>query len=354
MKTYEKKAFWKFFAIYFASVAILITVSGYFYFQQQKETFISKEQFSMILYARMLKTSNFNYKREGFTYEILKKEIKNFNPQNLKLTECCFEKIVPNRNNLGYLLIKKDRKEFDENIKKLLLKIIVVEFSLLFLFGVISFYLSKLSLKPMQETIKRLDWFAKDLIHDLNTPVTSILLNIKLLKKDPLCKGKKELSRIETSTKEIASLYKNLNILLEEKTFKMEKIDICPLIKEMAEEYSLKFRNIKISVECKSFEVKVNSAAIKQILHNLLTNACKYNVEGGSVKIWTKNRTLYIKDTGKGIENVDLIFKRYYKEQKSGSGIGLHIVKTLCDAMDIEIEAESKKNFGTVVMLSFP
>ncbi len=354
MISYEKGSFWKFFSIYFASVALLILAAGYFYFKQQKEALISREQFSIIWYARMLKTTGYRYKKEGFSYRILDREIRDFNPQNLRLTECCIEKIVPSRQKNRYILIKKRREEFDAKIESLIIKIALAQLLLLTLFGAISAILAHISLRPMREMILRLDHFAKDLIHDLNTPITSILLNIRLLKKDSACGGKRELERIEKSADEISSLYKNLNILLEEGTFKMERIDLCPLIAELVELYRLRFPSLQISFRCKEFRVKANEAAMRQILHNLLTNACKYNSSHGKVEIWTQQGRLYIKDSGPGIERVDLIFNRHYKEQSGGSGIGLHIVKTLCDAMGIEIEAESKKGIGTVVTLAFP
>ncbi len=354
MKSYEKGAFWRFFLIYFASVAVLITVSGYFYFKQQKEALISHEQFSIIWYARMLKTTGFSYAKEGFSYEILDRRIERFNPQNLKITACCIEKIVPSRRDGRYILVKKDRAEYDRGIRSLVVKIVTVQLLLLLLFALISMVLAHLSLRPMRQTILRLDRFAKDLIHDLNTPVTSILLNLRLLQKDEACGRKRELQRIATSANEIAALYKNLNILLEEKTFKTARFDLCPMLAELTEHYRLRFPDLAIDVRCERFEVTANEAAIKQVLHNLLTNACKYNRKGGSVEIWTRGKALFIKDGGEGIEHVEKIFQRHYKESDSGSGIGLHIVKTLCDAMGIAVSAESRKSIGTVVTLEFP
>lgn len=354
MKSHEKGAFWRFFLIYFASVALLITVSGYFYFRQQKEALVSHEQFSIIWYARMLKTTGFAYTKEGFTYEIVERRIERFDPQNLKITPCCIEKIVPSRQNGRYILVKKDRKEFDRRIDSLIAWIVAVQIVLLLLFALISMALAQISLRPMREAIVRLDRFAKDLIHDLNTPVTSILLNLRLLKKDRSCTQKRELQRIETSANEIAALYRNLNILLEEETFKTTRFDLCPMLDELAEHYRLRFPDLAIELRCGNFVVTANAAAMKQVLHNLLTNACKYNRKNGNVEIWTRGKRLFIKDGGHGIEHVEKIFQRHYKESESGSGIGLHIVKTLCDAMGIEITAESRKGIGTVVTLEFP
>ncbi|WP_187648383.1 ATP-binding protein [Nitrosophilus labii] len=246
MKRYEKRVFWKFFVIYFASVSLLILSAGYFYYKEQKQVLLSKEQFSLILYARMLKMSDFRYKKDGYFYEILDKKIEKFEPRNLKITDCCIEKIVPNRYQQGFIVVKKSKEEFLNHKRKLIIKVLIIQVLLLLFFGVISFFLAKLAIKPLQETINRLSLFIKDLIHDLNTPVTFILLNLKLLNSYNECKDKKELVRIENSAKEIADLYKNLNILLEERTFKKEELNLYEIVKDVVEIIKTKYYDIRV------------------------------------------------------------------------------------------------------------
>ena len=60
---------------------------------------------------------------------------------------------------------------------------------------------------------------------------------------------------------------------------------------------------------------------------------------------------LLIKDSGRGIDNVKKVFERYYKESERGLGIGMHIVKKLCDALGIGIRIESEPGKGTIVAL---
>ncbi|HIE35094.1 MAG TPA: ATP-binding protein, partial [Campylobacterales bacterium] len=54
----------------------------------------------------------------------------------------------------------------------------------------------------------------------------------------------------------------------------------------------------------------------------------------------------------KGIKKPDKVFDRYYKEQDRGIGIGLHIVKKLCDELMIPIHIKSKENKGTEIGLN--
>ena len=62
---------------------------------------------------------------------------------------------------------------------------------------------------------------------------------------------------------------------------------------------------------------------------------------------------LCIEDSGIGIENIDEVFERSYKEHVSGHGLGLDIVKRLCEAMNIKISLTSKVGEGSTFYLEF-
>ena len=103
----------------------------------------------------------------------------------------------------------------------------------------------------------------------------------------------------------------------------------------------------------KSVIIRSNKNAIDRILDNLLTNACKYNKKNGQVSIHLTNDKLIIKDTGIGIKNTKKVFQRYYKENENGLGIGMNIVKQLCDILEINIAITSIVDEGTMVELTF-
>ena len=69
--------------------------------------------------------------------------------------------------------------------------------------------------------------------------------------------------------------------------------------------------------------------------------------------MYAKENILYIQDSGVGIKKTQNIFKRNYKEQNSGHGIGLDIVKRLCDSMDINISVSSVVGEGTLIVIRF-
>jgi two-component system OmpR family sensor kinase len=350
---YEKNAFWKFFSIYFGSVAFLILLSGFFYFQEQKKTLIEKEHFSMIEYVRQLKMQQEPKDTKYISHVIIDINIENFNMDNFDTKGEYFQKYMPFSWDGDYILVKKDKTKYYKKLHQIKIYIISVQILLLCLFAMISYFLAMRALKPMQDAITKLDNFSKDLIHDLNTPITSILLNMKILEASGGFEKNKALVRIKRSVEDIGELHNNLTLLLHEDTFIVQKESIFEIIKEVALIHQKIYTDIKFGIEYKEFYANVNRDAFKQVMVNIISNACKYNKKNGYIKIFVKDNALYIEDSGIGIYNPENIFKRSYKEHGSGHGIGLDIVKRLCDVMDIEIKAVSKVGVGTTISLKF-
>lgn len=351
MLGHEKKAFWKFFSIYFGSVAILILASGYFYFEQQKKELIEKEHFSMIEYIRKIKMKQLPHADTGISYEILDIVLPDFNMDNFNIEGDAFTKYMPYSWEGGYILIKKDKRRYYENLSKIKLTIIVTQLFLLALFALLSYFLSMAALKPMQVAIRKLDDFSKDLIHDLNTPITSILLNMKLLDKNSSFKENKPLARIKRSVEDISELHVNLTTLLQEDTMIMLEEDLSKIVSEVVLTHKRIYPDIDFEVNVTNLRATINRNAFKQVMVNLISNACKYNKSKGLVKVYSKDKTLYIQDSGVGIKNPSEIFARSYKEHTSGYGIGLDIVKRLCDAMNIKISVISKVGESSTFIL---
>ena len=352
MLKHEKVAFWKFFSIYFGSVALLILASGFFYFGEQEKLMIKKEHFSMIEFTRQLKMK-LNPEDEHIQYKHIDIEINNFNMNNFTIKDDKFLKYMPFSWEGGYILVTKDKKHYHEKLLIIKLKIIALQAVLLLLFGFISYLLAVRALKPMQNAITKLDNFSKDLIHDLNTPITSMFLNIKLLDSKEQFQDNKPLQRIKKSLEDIGELHSNLTILLQEDTMIVQKENLFDIVSDVVNTHKKIYSDIKFIVIASEVYATINRDAFKQIIVNIVSNACKYNVENGYVKVYMKDGVLQIEDGGMGIENPKQIFERSYKEHVSGHGIGLDIVKRLCEVMGIVISASSTIGEGTTISLVF-
>ena len=348
MHHHEKRAFLKFFITYFISVALLIIVSGFFYYIQIKNHLLKAEEFSLIEYGRHIKQKLplDEYNQSIYLHRYVNIPGKHIDIRNFTITDSSFIKYLPTKKANYYLEITKKKDTFNKKLFMLILKIVAIQFLLLLLFAYISYKLAKNSLKPLQDSISTLDKFAKDLIHDLNTPVTSIKLNMKLLDKDSNCAKNPALLRVKKSVETISELHKNLTILLQEETFQIEDINICKVLKEIMQVHQQLYPNLKFIYECSNLTAKLNTHAIKQILQNLISNACKYNIKNGYLKVYTQKNRLYIENSGAGITDTNKIFERFYSTNPKGSGIGLDIVNRLSKVMkiDIEVISDNQKN----------
>jgi two-component system OmpR family sensor kinase len=349
---HEKTAFLKFFLTYFVSVALLILVSGFFYFEQMSFQLKKAEHFSLIAYARSIKMGEtLKQFSKDYHYKVVMRD-KEISISNFQLENKEFTKYLPTKFPHQYLQVFKSSNSYNKKLSQLKQKIIFIQLMLLFLFAFISYILARNALKPLNESIETLDKFAKDMIHDINTPLTAMKLNIKLLQKNEAIKDLKPFIRLQTSADAISELKISLTTLLEKKTFQIEKLQLCKIVNEVIDLYQPNYPTLHFYIECKNFTVDTNHHALKQILNNLISNACKYNKKDGYIKIYTSDKTLFIEDCGAIIEDTNKIFQREYSTQNS-TGFGLDIVKRLCEEMKIKIDVTSSEKYNRFTLV-FP
>ncbi len=343
MRNYEKRSFFTTLVLFFIPLFLLSSVVLYMYHQEEIE-----EMEKNILYE--MKDYSYDFKGDDFSLDIVEenkfKQVFTIYHDNGGLY-AYFE--IPSKG--PYLLkIIFDEKKYQKLYKQMLKKIFEVGIIIFFLILLISIGFSFYSLRPMKQALYLLEDFLKDLIHDLNTPATSILLNARLLRK----KGDfEEINRIELSAKSIASLYKNLELINPISLEKNETVDLEKLTEQKIVILQKMYPTIVFKKKAFSKVIKSNKNALDRILDNLLTNACKYNKKNGYVSIELIDNKIIIEDNGIGIKNTQKVFHRYYKENENGMGIGLNIVKQLCDILNITIKIRSTLGIGTSVELSF-
>ncbi len=352
MTQHENRAFWKFFLTYFVSVALLILTAGRFYFSHMQQQLLEMEHFSLIEYAKRLKVGESIGGFEGFAHRYEEKTFAHFSIDNFKRHGNRFEKWVPGNRKGVYIFVTKTSGRFDDQSRRLFFRITGIQLALLLLFALLSYLLARNAIAPLQQSIDKLDRFAKDLIHDLNTPVTSIGLNLKALQKEHALHNHPALQRLQKSADAISELHKNLLLLLREEPYALESVELGGMIGPLLSEYRQLYPDLYFRADPVEGFVQANPAALRQILDNLLSNACKYSKAHGSVFLRFANRTLTIADEGIGIKHPERVFERNYTEHRYGSGIGLDIVKRLCDAMRITIAVTSSER-GTAVSLTF-
>jgi len=243
-----------------------------------------------------------------------------------------------------------DKLEEDTNkiFYTLLIKFILMSFLLFILALFFTFY----SLKPIREALQLNDEFIKDILHDFNTPITSMVLNIEML--EPKVKKNPFIKRLSQGVDNMMLLQNNLRSFLTLSVSKSLEVDIALLVKSRLEYIQNIYPNIEFNYIKKSNLVKISSSdMLIRILDNLLSNAGKYNKVKGKVDVIVENNLIIISDTGKGIKNLSYVLKRYYTEQERGLGIGLHIVNKLTLELNIKMRIESTVDIGTKITLDF-
>lgn len=222
------------------------------------------------------------------------------------------------------------RNEYNKQIKDLQIKLgtqFVVYTILGILFSLLAaFY----SLKPLRDSVLILEEFIKDVIHDLNTPVTSMMINLKLIDEKS-----EEIEGISLSAKNINMLYQNLDSYLRKNELHLEEFSLKTLLDEQVKFFKPLYSYLNWDIEVDDIYVRTDKNVLTRILYNLLSNACKYNIRNGSIVIRMKETTLQIQNDSHGIKHPERLFERFYKESERGLGIGLHIVDKLCKILDI-------------------
>lgn len=218
---------------------------------------------------------------------------------------------------------------------------------------IVSILFSLYALYPLRRALRLTEEFSRDILHDLNTPLSSLRLNVGLLKSSP--ENEKKIDRINRSIDTIVALGDNLRNYLEEHENLKERVDVSALLYEKKQLYEKLYPHLTYHLGGSSMIVNSYPDGMKRIFDNLLSNASKYNSEKGevSIRLYPESMRVIIEDTGRGIKHPEKVFDRFYKENERGLGIGLHIVKKLCDQMKIKIWIESSIGTGTKVILDF-
>ncbi|MDH4944436.1 HAMP domain-containing sensor histidine kinase [Sulfurimonas sp. C5] len=342
MKKVEFKALSRSFFIFFFSLATLI--GALFFFEYKKDVATLDET----IFSEM-KICSFNLQCPKFQFD--------FAP----LKEEQLYKLHKEKDTLsGYFLIPSSTKhslkiylkksEYEQELQNLEIQLLIQFIPVLIIVILLSFLFAFYTLAPLRDALKLTEEFVKDILHDFNTPLSTLRLNSSMLKSE--FGESTKISRIENAVQTILNLQENLRAYLKSHTNQQESFDLKDIIEERVAMISNNFSSINFQTSLSSLQLHTHRDSFIRVIDNLLSNAAKYNKENGEVLITLEHSILSIKDTGQGIKEPNKIFDRFYKEHERGIGIGLHIVKKICDELNIQLSVESKLNEGSTFQLN--
>ena len=211
------------------------------------------------------------------------------------------------------------------------------------------------------------DEFISNVTHEMNTPLTSIrgfaeLIASGNMPNDKMISAGKT---IKTQSDRLSAMIKQiLNYsAIDDDTVTPYDVNISKLIEEALNNYTpmLKDKNLSILKYIDDdVIIKSTQERITEIVDNLVSNAIKYNKQNGKIIVTLRGNVLTVEDTGIGISNNELthIFSRFYTVDKShgesvGFGLGLPIVKKICDRSGWTLKVDSVQGEGTTFKIVF-
>jgi signal transduction histidine kinase len=268
----------------------------------------------------------------------------------------------PKNRYLGTIVVTKEitqRKKTEDELKEALKKLEIAN-------------------KELRRMDQMKDDFLSNVSHELKTPMISVMGYIGMILKEKVGSLTEQQKKfLEISYKNLRKLGKNIDDLLDLAELGIQKeswifgpIDLvkvvefsCSTVEPLAEEHQ-----IQLEVQLPPDPVKISGVEDKlnQLFDNLLTNAIKYNRQGGKVCVSLDQNAEYvfirITDTGVGISHQSLqeVFTRHFQEKTKplgnakGLGIGLSLVQEIVKLHCGEIQIESELGKGTTFTVMLP
>lgn len=225
-------------------------------------------------------------------------------------------------------------------------------------------------MRKIEEAFNNEREYISNVSHELLTPISIIQSKLDNILEDRTLPDE-DLLKIMDSKHTLIRLTKMVRTLLmmsrieNEEYLLTEKVKLNDIINKVAEEIEDKMQakelKLELNLDDKQPVIGGNENLLFILIYNLVNNAIRYTEKGYiSVETIVQNTQILLKvsDTGTGItqENIPLIFSRFknFNQHKDSFGLGLALVKKICDYHKIKIEVYSEINKGTTFTLVFP
>jgi len=213
---------------------------------------------------------------------------------------------------------------------------------------------------------KQQNFFIQKMIHEMNTPLSAIELNLSVLAKE--CPNIRNVDMIKGSARVLATIYEDIAFLArkEKMCHLPEWIDLGEFIADRILYFDAMTVVKEIVIEMDIDEgcsIHMSRTELQRVVDNNLSNAIKYTMQIGqviSIFISYQEEALYLtfKDNGIGMteEDQQKLFEAYYRGQtdQHGLGLGMSIIKDICDDYKISINVKSARGEGSSFVYRIP
>ncbi|WP_419769517.1 MAG: sensor histidine kinase [Candidatus Marinarcus sp.] len=352
---------------------VFIAIPTYFYTNLELENYKIKQNKELIDHAQKIQRAIYDFSNSKSDTFIFPKSFKyhaQLNDKEGKLIYKTKNQNIKEESKVEIaVLLGNNRLNAKELIvfkylsyKEIYLKISILSICVgLFIF--LSIYLLiKASVEPYQKANEYLDAFFNDSLHELKTPLGVIQLNLEILdEKQPQIK---EIERSINATKNLFLVYEDIEYLIKQKSvsYNKEMLDFSSLLSQRLDQFESLTHSKQLKLEAvitPSVKLYINRTHLQRIIDNTLSNTIKYSHKNTTIKIKlfiAEEQTVFeVHNKGEIIKDTKRIFERYYKENsiKGGFGIGLNIVKNICNENQIQILCTSDLEKGTTFKYIF-
>jgi len=381
MNELEKKSFYSFLGLYILSSFLFLLLIGYWYYVAQKNALENEMYYKLqhisdvksgdIIMAHMSNTKLQNRSvpkdislvlidtdgkvREGTLYiNTVPNQAGYFSENGYDV----FVSDAPRAHlNIKYVVAQSDT--LSRALRELRQTVIGVMIIIAIILFMIAWVLSKLFMKPVLQKVEQIERFINDVTHELNTPITSLsMATEQALKQNKYTQN--TLKNISISTKQLYDIYSSLTYLnFSNNNEESELIDIAEVLQKSIIYYEplCESKRLKVEVNLESYFFKIPIAQLKLLFGNLIGNAIKYSSANTTLRLELKEGIFTIQDEGIGIEESKQkeVFGKFQRatEYSGGFGVGLSIVKSICDQYSIKVTLKSIPGQGTMFMLYF-
>ena len=220
-----------------------------------------------------------------------------------------------------------------------------------------------ITLRALEERNQELDQILYRISHDLRSPITSINGILNILEYEPRTETQQIcFDHIHDKSSQMDELLKALSILAKANTNDIHytSTDIEQLVRDCISDlrYATNFSDVVIRTEAAGdMMVFTDRLLVSILLKSLLANALTFRPSGQDgfilikTKVYDSSFELEIIDNGEGISDSikDQIFNMFYRgsERSTGSGLGLYIVRKICDQLKGQIQLVNANGLTT-------
>ncbi|MFH1150847.1 MAG: HAMP domain-containing sensor histidine kinase [Actinomycetota bacterium] len=255
------------------------------------------------------------------------------------------------------------------------LSLVYFNIAVLFLAGILSYWLAKSQLSPMQEAFDLQSRFTSDAAHELRTPLTAMRTEIEVALRGGELSPDEVRELMESNIEEIGKLESLSNSLLKLAQYEeatgavLGSVSLNDVVEAALERVDHSAQSAGITVETggEDIEIPGDRASLVELLVILLDNSIKYSEAGTTVRVSTttagRHAVVTVADRGLGIgsEDLDHVFDRFYRgkladsaRRVEGYGLGLSIARRIAEMHRGTVEIESVQGEGTTVTVRLP